>query len=136
MTLCIGRFPICAAIYMFIPSGGVTMPIDVAVTIMAPKCTRDTPYCSAMGDKIGARTITAGDASTKQPVISMMITTQIRNTILLLLKLSIALAAMLATCSRLSTNENAQELATISIIFPVLFIALPRASIIVLKLSS
>lgn len=100
MTLCIGRFPICAAIYMFIPSGGVTMPIDVAVTIMAPKCTRDTPYCSAMGAKIGARTITAGDASTKQPVISMMITTQIRNTILLLLKLSIALAAMLATCSR------------------------------------
>ena len=89
-----------------------------------------------MGAKIGARTITAGDASTKQPVISMMITTQIRNTILLLLKLSIALAAMLATCSRLSTNENAQELATISIIFPVLFIALPRASIIVLKLSS
>ena len=136
MTLWMGRPPICAAMYMFMPRGGVIMPMEVAQTMMAPRCTRETPYYSAMGARMGASTITAGEASTKQPVISIKMITKIRKTVRLVVSPNMKSVAMVATCSRASTKENAQELATISITLPVLFMAPPSVAIKDLKFNS
>ena len=66
--------------------------------------------------------VVMGTESMKQPRISSSTITQIRNRYLLSVMDSSATAAREAILSRVSTQENAPDAPTISMILPVLFI--------------
>jgi len=56
----------------FIPTGGVTRPIDKFRTITAPKCIGSIPKLNATGRNNGVKIKTALVASMKQPAIRKM----------------------------------------------------------------
>ena len=57
--------------------------MQVPLTIRPPRWTSDTPYCSAIGKRIGVMIVVMGTESMKQPRISSSTITQIRNRYLL-----------------------------------------------------
>ena len=108
--------------------GGVISPIQVALTMIPPRWTRETPYSIAMGARIGVIIVVIGTESIKHPRNSKMSMTTIKNNTSLEVMDKSVFANVEAIRSLVKTQENAPDAPTISMILPVLFMAFPKHS--------